>query len=133
MIKQFKAKEFSYSQVKQTVSLLNHLISVLVEEIQGTDKSELIKIYENMLGHFTIFALLNEVYLHKANQAEEDYNTLKREIKFTSDTVKKAKTVLEKSVAEESNKRELADVKRKINAFRAHGTGEDVIYETINL
>lgn len=98
-----------------------------------SDNSELMKIYENIIGHFTIFGLLNEVYLHKANQAEEEYNTLKREIKALTDIVKKLKTALEKSLSEESSKKDLADVKRKINAFRNYGLQQDVIYETINL
>lgn len=86
-----------------------------------------------MINHFSIFGLLNEVYLHKVNQAEEDYNALKREIRSLSDVVKKLRTAVEKSLAEESNKKELNEIKRKINAFRNCGLQQDVIYETINL
>ncbi len=90
------------------------------------------KIYDNIIGHFTIFALLNEVYLHKSNESEEKYEALKCEIKALSDVVKKLRTAMEKTLKEESNRKELGEIKRKINEFRNSGL-QDVIYETINL
>jgi len=114
---------------------MNNIINDIIEEVKNSsaENSQLMKFYENMISHFTIFSLLNEVYLHKANQPEESYETLKGEIKALSDVVKKLRTALEKTIAEESNKKELGDIKRKINTFRNSGLQQDVIYETINL
>lgn len=135
LIKQYKEQEFSYNQLKYIVKTLKDSINDILEEgkILNPENSDLLTIYENIISHLTIFSLLNEVYLHKSNQAEEDYNYLKREIKTLTDIIKKQKTNLEKISAEESKKKELSDIKRKINAFRSTGLQQDIIYETINL
>jgi len=86
-----------------------------------------------MIEQLIIFNLLNEVYLHKQGQSEDDYTQLKKDIKILSDTIKKIKTNLEKNLAEENNKKDLLDIKKRFNAYRNSGLGEDVVYETINL
>lgn len=115
------------------VGTFNSLINHIIEEIKNCENLEELKVYDNIIDHLVIFNLLNEVFFHKLNEAEDEYNLIKREVKVLTDNIKKLKINLEKASTEENNKKEILDIKRRLNAFQNSGIQQDVIYETINL
>ena len=76
---------------------------------------------------------MNDIYFHKFGNNEKDYNNLKTELNFISDSIERNIKSYSDKKTENSLKEEFISMQKKLNTFKNASSFEDVVYESINL